>query len=270
MHPHGGFLDPDIFNTIKVKTATDPDYQAGSDRRQMYFDYLKDPSAPHPPLGQRYTHSMPAIEGLTLTSVRYQYFKDLASEAFDADWPAGQDPVILVQPPLSEISLADLPEAHSRAAMDAAVGGPFFPGIEIGVIAAEETTYSTIEHMDSKINFRVADDIAPGDFTKTLAVPWQTAFNQHNYPSILGADSADSLWPSARPVLVSAKKSSTSDDLLWTRPVTESGNSDLFENQKMRTNQHMIDHWSELGFIAPVPFYMEISRTLPEDPEFPI
>jgi hypothetical protein len=271
MHPDGAFLEPSVFNTILVKNPANPEFENGKRRREMYFDYLKDPSGMNPPQGQGGSFSMPAIEGLTFTSVQYNHFLRLKSGDFSADWPPGRHPSTLDQPELSAIPISDRPEAHNRAAMDFAVGGPFFPGVEIGVIAAEETTYTRIENMDAMIDFRVADSVGAGDLTESLALPWQTAFNQHNYRTTRDSHTADNLWPSARPVLVPAKKSGTSDDMLWTRPFTQTGgNLDIFEKQKMRSNQHMIDNWCQLGFIAPATFYIEVSRTLQEDPDFPI
>ena len=270
MHPDGAFLDPRVFNTLLVKDPLNPDFKVGQRRRQMYFDYLKDPSGVIPPGGMGEFYSMPAIEGLTFTSVQYNHFRALMNGHFDADWPVGREPDTLDQPELKAILVADRPEAHNRAAMDFAVGGPFFPGVEVGAIAAETTTYTKVSLSNPMVNFRVADTVEAGDLTASLALPWQTAFNQHNYRTTPGAPTADNLWPSARPVVVPAKQSGTSDDMLWTRPFTQTGNADIFENQKMRSNQHMIDNWCQLGFIAPATFYIEVSRTLQEDPEYPI
>lgn len=59
---------------------------------------------------------------------------------------------------------------------------PFFQASRSGAgIAAEESTYTTVAHLHHMINFRVADDINAGDLTVSLALSWQTAFNQHNY-----------------------------------------------------------------------------------------
>ena len=153
------------------------------------------------------------------------------------------------------------------------VGGPFLPGVEVGATASEASTYVTVGNMwDDAINFRVADEtiVALGDLTATLALPWQTAFNQHNYQNREDRVSLDNLWPSARPVRVPAKQSGVGDDLSWTRPFTQRGSDDIFENQKMLNNLQMIENWAGLGFLAPAIFYVETARTLPEDPESPI
>ncbi len=259
MHPHGAFLDRRVFDTLH-----DPNSSDGADRRDFYFRWLKDPAVSPPHGGQGEPGSMPAIEGLTLTPVQYTHFDRLNQGAFISDWPSDRDPADRGVLPFHQIRLAGRPAALNRAAMDFAVGGPFLPGVEVGAIAADSATYVSSGLPDPEIDFRVADSVEAGDLTQSLAVPWQAALNHHNYDDGAGV-TADNLWPSARPVLVPAKRGGVDDHLLWTRPHTQSGHDDIFENQKLASNVTMIEIWSKLGFIAPRTFYVEISRTLPEE-----
>lgn len=262
MHPDGAFLDPRVFPTIYEDSAE------GDRRRQMYLDYLKLPDWPNTPFDQRENQSMPAIEGLTFTSIQYEHFRRLNAKDFINDWDETRDPRVL-HPPRTLIPIGDLPKTLNRAAMDFAVGGPFFPGIEVGAIMADPATYVTVGNADGAINFRVAEDVPAGALTATLAVPWQAGFNQHNYRDDEDR-TADNLWPSARPVAVSATAHGTSDDVTWTRPFSATRTDDKFERQKMRTNRQMIDNWWKLGFIAPKTTYIETERILPEDPKYPV
>jgi len=272
MHPDGGFLDGDLFRTLRANIPALPDYAEGTRRRTWYLEKLKVPDDPTLQSEvQGVDNNMPAINGLTFTMTQFGIFEKFAADDYDSDWPAGRAPRDLDQPIFAAIPLADQPEALNRAAMDCAVGGPFLPGVEVGAVAADEQTYTTAGLLDPRIDFRVTDPgtIEAGDLTKSLAVPWQVGFNQHNY-RMPNADPADNLWPSARTVLVPAKRSGASDDMRWTRPYSKMGGSDIFESQKMRTNLQMIENWSKLGFIAPATFYIEVARTLQEDPNWPI
>lgn len=64
------------------------------------------------------------------------------------------------------------PHALVRAALEACVGGPFFPGIEMTFIADEPETWQG--------PFRLREGLAAGDVTKHMAVPWQADFFQCN------------------------------------------------------------------------------------------
>lgn len=262
MHPDGAFFDPRVFPTLYDTTS-----QTGQDRRGKYLAYLKHPSGSPPPAGAGGFYSMPAIEGLTFTQVQYDHFANFAAGTFDPHWDEARDPCVL-HPPQTLPRLGDMPRVRNRAAMDFAVGGPFFPGVEVGAVVDDPASYTTVGNEDPAINFRISDEIPAGALTASLAVPWQVGFNQHHYQSADG-DRADNLYPSARPVVVAAKQNGTTDDMTWTRPFTNE-RGDKYQRQKMRTNQHMIDHWSELGFIAPAKYYVETDRTLQEDPDEPI
>lgn len=262
MHPEAAFFDPRIFSKLHDINST-----RGQALRNMFLVHLKDPSGNTEPLGQGENYNMPAIEGLTFTQVQYEHFYRFSADLFTPDWDESRDPCVL-HPPQGLIPTGDMPKQLNRAAMDFAVGGPFFPGVEVGAIVDDPASYKKVGNEDDAIDFRVRDSVPAGALTASLAVPWQVGFNQHNYQSADG-ERADNLSPSARPVVVAAKQSGTSDDMTWTRPFTNR-RGDIFERQKMRTNRHMIDHWSQLGFIAPAKFYIETDRTLPEDPDYPI
>ena len=134
---------------------------------------------------------------------------------------------------------------------------------------ADPASYVRVGLPDAEADFRIADSVPAGALTESLALPWQIGMNQHNYQNH-NDPVADNLWPSARIVQVAAKSSGTTDDMDWTRPLTQTGNADIYENQKMASNEDMIRNWSKLGFLTPKKMYIETSRSLPEDPNTPI
>ena len=122
--------------------------------------------------------------------------------------------------------------------------------------------------------------LPPGHLTEDLSVPWQADFNL----------CTGQWWPGARPVLVMVDPGGSKTIDLWTRPFTTKGvrilprpkledfnnkfkydeahskyKATVYANQRMGSNQEMVDHWHKLGFIAPDPsvpgpWYIETER----------
>lgn len=154
---------------------------------------------------------------VALPDAQYNRMKRWAEGTFDADWP-GQPPLPLT---LEQISAKDRPQALDRAALEACVGGGFFPGIEVGRIMLEESTY------DKKRPFRISAGLAPGTLTAKMAVPWQADFFDCTFQD--GAD----WWPGQRPNEVfrgTKRESWVPDD--WKKP------------------ERMVQDWAKLGFIV--------------------
>jgi hypothetical protein len=121
---------------------------------------------------------------ISLTEVQYERLKRWAEGAFEADWPQDGEPTVL---PLDELPETEKPRAVDRAALEACVGGGFFPGIEVGRIMLEESTY------DKDRPFRVSTTLDPGTLTARMAVPWQADFRDCSFED--GMD----WWPGQRP-----------------------------------------------------------------------
>ena len=66
------------------------------------------------------------IPGAALTATQYKRMELWAKGKFEADW-TGAEPA---PTPLDQLPEKDRPQALDRAALEACVGGPFFPGIE--------------------------------------------------------------------------------------------------------------------------------------------
>jgi hypothetical protein len=125
----------------------------------------------------------PKLPGASLTEVQYKRMELWAKGKFDADWP-GAEPA---PTPFDKLLDKDRPQALDRAALEACVGGPYFPGIEASRVMLEETTY------DKKRPFRINTSMDPGALTARMAVPWQADFLACNIQN--GAD----WWPGQRP-----------------------------------------------------------------------
>jgi L-lysine epsilon oxidase-like protein len=153
-----------------------------ADARQEVFGALRSPKGGGgnmpklPPLAVR------KARGASLTETQYARMERWAQGQFDADWP-GVDP--------GTTAFDDLPEMQrpftlDHAALEACVGGPFFPGIETSLVMLDEATY------DAK-RLRISTALAPGALTARMAVPWQADFKDCTMEE--GAD----WWPGQRP-----------------------------------------------------------------------
>lgn len=107
----------------------------------------------------------PAV--LSLTEVQYERMRRWAGGDFEDDWSEDGEPT---PRPLDELPDMERPHALDRATLEACVGGGFFPGIEVGQIMLEETTY------DRNRLFRINAQFSPGTLTARMAVPWQADF----------------------------------------------------------------------------------------------
>ncbi len=254
MHRGGGdFFDPKVFLKLHINNPSHPRFAEAQGLRMHVLDRLKDPrpgGATSGGIGE--PHSMPAVEQLTLTPTQYETLSRWRDDLFVDDWDRAWNPVdppADFEPEFEPLSLADQPAALDRAALEGGMGGPFAPGIDAGVLLADETTYDEPFHISLSV-------VAPGDVTERLGVPWQAGFNM-----------ATGQWaPGARPVYVIVKTDEGYTTEFWTRPYTAqvplatapAGSSVMdsmdFEginaNQRMVHNLCMVDHWKHLGFLA--------------------
>ena len=180
--------------------------------------------------------------GASLTEVQYQRMERWAQGKFDADWP-GVEPAAT---PLDQLPERDRPQALDRAALEACVGGPFFPGIEASRVMLDEATY------DAKRPFRINAQLPPGTLTGPMAVPWQADFNDCSIEQ--GAD----WWPGQRPNEV---RRGQEPHAPWAPPE--------WNKEGREPHRDMVNKWSQLGFVvaktvADKVEYVEDERSLPE------
>jgi hypothetical protein len=192
--------------------------QDADDARDEIFQALRTPQGGGP-------GTMPKLPGLAvtkapgaaLTEVQYKRMELWAKGNFDADWPGAEpEPT-----PLDKLPEQDRPHALDRAALEACVGGPFFPGIEASRLMLDATTY------DAQRPFRIDANLTPGTITANMAVPWQADFRDCNIQE--GAD----WWPAQRPNEVRGEKRQGQE--AWA---------------PKWGYEEMVKRWSQLGFVV--------------------
>jgi L-Lysine epsilon oxidase N-terminal/L-lysine epsilon oxidase C-terminal domain len=175
---------------------------------------------------------------LSLTKYQMAHIENWVNGAFDADW-TGQLPV---PTPFEKIPVADQAWASTEAALEACVGGPFFPGIEGTVDVSRVSTYHPGANLRKE--FRIDPAHPAGFLTEKMALPWQADF----------ADCGNYWWPSQRPDDVTTEVGG--NDVRWDRGVVGSG---------VNGHQNMVDDWLQLGFVvfdAATGKFVETERTL--------
>lgn len=191
-----------------------PKMSDGSGFRMPYMNSGANPDASGPPWAY-----------LSLTKYQLAHVQNWVAGNFKADWPGkAPDPV-----PLDKIKVGDQPAALSEAALEACVGGAFFPGIEGTYDIARASTYHPEQNL--RRDLRINPAHPPGFVTEKMALPWQADYT----------DCADYWWPSQRPVNVTKQDGSPGE---WTRGITG-----VQRNKYL----NMVDFWSRLAHVLREP-----------------
>jgi hypothetical protein len=190
---------------------------AGAGTRLAIFNRLRNPNDPMAPG----VADMPRLwddnykNFQTVTKAQYNAMqKWTGAEGTDwiNDW-TGSPP-----PPATAIT----PEGLTRAALEACVGGAFYPGIESSWFLRDKYNYTEPFRLDHTGR-------AAGDITKQMAVPWQADFwDCRSYGGY-------AWWPAQRPDDVFPEAGGGSEE--WTRELVSSYND-------------MVEQWHKLGFIV--------------------
>jgi L-Lysine epsilon oxidase N-terminal/L-lysine epsilon oxidase C-terminal domain len=154
---------------------------------------------------------------------------------FMQQWSEGQ--VTGDWPPA--VPAAITPDGLTRAALEACVGAPFYPGIEAGGIPQGMPLSKTILDLAFAEAFRLDQtQVGAGDLTRSMARPWQCDFMLCSGPTSQTAVDSDqsAWWPSARPISVYPFDDPT-NKRLWTLGIASSPSE-------------MVANWHQLGFIV--------------------
>ena len=191
-------------------------------RRQAIFDRLCEPGtyavgpkmAPAPKnMPKLYSGVDPndrtKFQHASLTQLQYLNMKKWADGDFVNDWQGKPAPVAFPKIPIGQ-----QPHSLTKAALEACIGGPFYPGIESTYLMALSDTYGG--------PYRIDPSKPAGFLTELMAVPWQADY------FVCGAF----WWPAQRPVSVKVGKE--------------------FKEFSRGINNYsgMVQHWSNLGFIV--------------------
>ena len=228
-HSPGGAGDFSSLMTV----LSDPTKPASI--RQSRFQVLRDPDGVLP-LHPNERKRMPRLNDdeesggvFPLTRTQYRAMKLWADGTFVADAPVTE----------SE------PDRLTREALESCAGGPFFPGIEAGLIMRQRTLYMGGEA------FRISpDNVKPGEVTQANAVPWQADFSACRWEGSgqLG------WWPAQRPDDVLA--SAIADPVRWTRGTPDNAKG-------------MLDNWQRYGFVKETPPGSGVFIEQERDPTLP-
>ncbi|MEZ6141574.1 MAG: LodA/GoxA family CTQ-dependent oxidase [Zavarzinella sp.] len=226
------------FDIVSLASPPAPGEDPTSNIRSDIFDRLRDPDNLNGPGSKNMPRlhndgvdqNPPQPETRKFTITRFQYFamKQWAAGWFVSDWTTPA--------PVPALT----PTGMDQAAMEAACGGSFFPGMEGSWILRDPRIYHTpFDFRFKHLSIEGVDGVTPGDVTKRMALPWQADFLK----------CGDSWWPAQRPNQV--KRGSSSQE--WASGILN--------------HVQLVDVWSQLGIVAPDPSnpgeYIETERTLP-------
>ena len=147
-----------------------------------------------------------------LTAVQYAHMERWKNGTYTNDWTGVPAPAATITP-----------EGLDRAALEACVGGAFFPGIEAGGLDASQRPMLVAANYGEPFRLNHAA-LAPGDLTYVMALPWQADFFA----------CGNNWWPVPRPNFVTRGGVSNQS---WTSGLVGS-------------YQDMVDKWNQLGFIV--------------------
>jgi len=218
VHAHGENGFNDFVAHVAVLSSNNMDASTSQQRRRI-FNALRNPKTGHggtmPKLPEETNKD---VRGPSVTETQYKRMERWAQGSFDADW-TGAEPTPVA---LEQLPPAERPHALDRAALEACVGGPFFPGIEVSGMMLDDSTY------ERSRPFRINRALAPGTLTAPMAIPWQADF------AACGEEGgiAD-WWPGQRPTRVFRGGAHSAE---W-----------------MPTNwkaKEMVNLWTHLGFVV--------------------
>lgn len=155
---------------------------------------------------------MPALNGIdsVLTTTQYAHMERWKNGNYAADW---------VGTPVPQAAIT--PDGLDRAALEACVGGAFFPGIEAGGL--DDGDRPILESAYAA-PFRLAASVTAGSIGAAMALPWQADFKA----------CGDNWWPVPRPNDVISQN--TGSQVRWERDVSSMGD--------------MVTLWNTLGFVV--------------------
>lgn len=176
-----------------------------------------------------YNSSAPGyVRRLAVTRTQYGLLRNWAADKF-------------VSNPLPKPTPVITPHGLDKAQLLTAVGGAFYPGIEVGWQIRNAALFIEPFRVDLNAMSQYWGEnqpIGPGHFTRQMALPWHADFAD------CAGDNTNVWWPTQRPddVYTSTGSTSTVD---WTRsdsPYTYGGDNVAHED--------MVEVWYKFGFVV--------------------
>jgi hypothetical protein len=212
---------PGVFDYSLLAMPPGPGEDPTDNPRFFIFDRVRDPNNPngagHRDMPRLHSDGTDGSPGLTVTRTQYEILQKWAAGQFLPDW---------IGPPApgNEVTASGL----DWAALAAACGGSFFPGMEACWNLRDPQVYQS----PFEFRFRVATSetdpagVAPGDVTKRSALPWQADFLK----------CGNNWWPAQRPNQVRPGPNATGI-VQWTKGIS--------------THVDLVNNWSLLGVVVP-------------------
>jgi hypothetical protein len=175
----------------------------------------------------------------TVSPLQYALLHRWAEGQFDEDW---QGPP---RPPSGVEGVGPL--ELDRAALESAVGGAFFPGIEASWLFADGRLFGAplrirAGHVLRRFSGIGRIAIGPGIATAQMATPWHADFASCKKTKTATGLSHLAWWPTQRPDDVFTRVGGELRPVAWAR------GADLIEDDATRQLQ-MVGDWSKYGFV---------------------
>jgi hypothetical protein len=236
--PHHRWDHEEAFQILGKKPYQSPNLPGFRSPTQI-FDFLRPPDSK---LNPTTDNLMPQLYGdngsdstLTLTETQFFFMSQWKDGRFMGDWTGFPNPSALITP-----------DGLDRAALEACVGGAFFPGIEASWIMRRASLYET--PFSFRFKPQIADEfnldgLTPGSLTMRSACPWQADFYECR----------EAWWPSARPDQVD-RAGGLAD---WDSGITA--------DTTQLSDYNMVLNWHSLGIVKETSrgVFSEAERTLP-------
>lgn len=207
--------------------------------------------------------------GLSVTVTQYAILSRWAAGKFVA---STLGPASLLSPP---VPASITPAGLDRAALEAASGGAFFPGIEVGWQIREPALFAEPFRIRHGAPSRYIGDgavtVAPGHFSRQMALPWLADFLQCQAEQQMVTNDPWGWWPSQRPdgVYKTGLEAASGGTMVpWVR-ATVGASSDWPPDPggptprpaQMPSYDQMIANWPKFAFVdGAAGIYAEIAR----------
>jgi hypothetical protein len=182
----------------------------------------------------------------SVSPLQYELLRKWSDGDFDEDWTG--PPKIPDDPPVTAVGL-------DRAALENAVGGAFYPGIEASWLFANRVAFrapfrvargTTVAQIPVPVPNGAPQKrplvIEAGAFSQQMALPWQADFwlCRAESHTIDGIQRRIAWWPAQRP-----------DNVFPVTGPTHRENWERFaDGDQFARYEDMVEHWSSLGFIV--------------------
>jgi hypothetical protein len=188
---------------------------------------------------------------LSLTKVQFAILKAWKDGKFKADWNLGDDVKYAPIPAPQEVT----PHGLNIAGLENCVGGPFFPGIEVGWLIRETELYDSAFRLKEP-GFSIGPlTFEGGFFSQQMALPWQADFYDCHREDHTPEGAAEKIyymwWTAQRPDNIRAD--ANSEQRRWVAAFDENKDADAEDPDdivNLARFEQMRTRWPELSFIV--------------------